>query len=126
MGKKIALAVLLLLVVGGAVLQNIYISGATQKLLASLQEVQSALQNDDFSAAADAADNLAAEWDKEQKLFEALFEHKEVDSISASMKSLQSFCRSGAKKDALSVVSEASFYIEHIKGIDSLGWENVF
>jgi hypothetical protein len=126
MGKKITLAILLLLVVGGAVLQNIYIKGTTEKLIDSLKSVETALGEGDLSEASAAADEFGTEWEKEKKLFEALFEHDEVDIISASVKSLQSYCRTGARDEALACVSETIFYIEHIKEIDTLGWENIF
>ncbi len=126
MVKKIALAVLLLLAVGGAVLQNIYIHNATDELVANLEKVKTALEKDDIDAAIKAADEFNSEWDEKKSSFEAFFEHKEVDSISSTAKSLQSYCRSGSKEEALAHVSAAMFYVEHIRDIDTLSWENVF
>jgi hypothetical protein len=124
--KKITLAVLLLLMVGGAILQNIYVNNATEELTKDLERVKSALDADDYTAAAAAADEFMANWDREKDKFEAFFEHKEVDSISASAKSIQSLCYSGSKKDALSRIAEEMFYINHIRDIDALNWANVF
>lgn len=126
MAKKIVLAVLLLLVVGGAVLQNIYIGSATEELTADLERVKAALEEGDLNAAAAAADIFSSKWEKKKSSFEAFFEHKEVDSISSSAKSLQSYCHTGPKEEALANVSAAIFYVEHIRNIDTLGWENVF
>lgn len=126
MAKKITLALLLLLMIGGAILQNIYVDNATQDLTQDLKKVQSALEADDFTAAAGAADTFCANWEKEKSKFEAFFEHKEVDSISAAARSLQSLCYSAAKEDALSHIAEELFYINHIRDIDTLGWENIF
>lgn len=126
MGKKIVLSILLLLVIGGSILQNIYISGTTEELTDSLKIIRAELDINDLSSASDAADSFCEEWEKHKRLFEALFEHKEVDSISATVKSLQSYCKTGFKEEALANIEEAIFYIEHIKEIDSLGWENVF
>lgn len=126
MGKKIALAVLLIIVVGGAVLQNIYINGATKELVSDLESVKTALEKNDINAASDAADEFNTKWDKKRSAYEAFFEHKEVDSISSSAKSLQSYCHTGSREEALADVAAALFYIEHIKDIDAFGWENVF
>lgn len=126
MVKKIVLAILLLLVVGGSVLQNIYINNSTDELTADLEKVKAALESDDLSAAAAAADIFNSKWEEKKNSFEAFFEHKEVDSISSSAKSLQSYCHTGSKEEALANVSSAMFYVEHIKDIDKLGWENVF
>jgi hypothetical protein len=126
MGKKIVLAVLLLLVVGGSVLQNIYINNATDELTADLIKIRTALEEDDLPAAAKAADEFNTKWEEKKSPFEAFFEHKEVDSISSSAKSLQSYCQTGKKEEALAHVAAALFYVAHIKDIDTLGWENVF
>lgn len=126
MGKRIALAVLLLLVVAGAVLQNIFVSGATESLTDSLKTIKAALEKEDYPAAVAAADKFSEEWEQKKSLFETLFEHKEVDTISASAKSLQSYCHTASKEEALAGISESLFYIEHIKDIDTLTLENVF
>ncbi|MGE5495644.1 MAG: DUF4363 family protein [Burkholderiales bacterium] len=126
MAKKIMLALLLLLMIGGSILQNHYVDNATMELTRDLEQVKTALENDDFALAAEAADTFCANWEKEKRKFEALFEHKEVDSISAAAKSLQSYCHTGAKEEALAHISAAAFYINHIKDIDTLEWENVF
>ena len=126
MARKITLALLLLLMVGGSILQNHYVDNATQELTRDLEQVKTALENDDFTLAAAAADMFCANWEKEKRKFEALFEHKEVDSISAAAKSLQSYCHTASKEEALAQISEAAFYINHIKDIDTLQWENVF
>lgn len=126
MVKKIILAVLLLLVIGGSVLQNIYINNATDELMADLEKVRSALEADDIPSAAAAADVFSSKWEEKKSSFEALFEHKEVDSISSSAKSLQSYCHTGEKEQALANVAAALFFVEHIKDIDTLSWENVF
>jgi predicted nucleic acid-binding Zn-ribbon protein len=126
MVRKIVLAVLLLFVVGCAVLQNIYINNTTEELTAGLEKVRTALEEDDLQAAAAAADVFNTEWEEKKASFEAFFEHKEVDSISSSAKTLQSYCHTGQKEEALAHVAASIFYVEHIRDIDKLGWENVF
>ena len=126
MGKKIALAVLFILVVGGAVLQNIYINNATEELIYDLENVRTALEQNNMAVAAVAADKFNTNWEEKKSAFEAFFEHKEVDSISSAAKTVQSYCYTDSREEALAHVSAAQFYIEHIKDIDTLGWENVF
>jgi hypothetical protein len=55
MAKKIMLALLLLLMIGGSILQNHYVDNATMELTRDLEQVKTALENDDFALAAEAA-----------------------------------------------------------------------
>jgi hypothetical protein len=126
MGKKITLTVLLLLVLAGTLLQYSYIKSATEKLTRKLDAVQSALASDDASSAIDAADAFCTTWEKEKNLYQMLFEHDEVDVISATAKSIDSYCRSEDTAHALAEIATIRYYIEHIKEIDSLSWENIF
>lgn len=126
MGKKITLFILLILIICAVVLQNLYVCNATNELTADLKNLQSALESDDHSAVQKAADNFYQNWGKEKSHFEAFFEHKEVDTISATAENIKSLCYSGSKEDALSSIAEEIFYVEHIRDIDRFGWENVF
>jgi hypothetical protein len=126
MGKRITLAILLALTIGAVVFQNIYVCNATKKLTADLEQIQASLENDEYYSARAAADTFRDNWEKEKDKFEAFFEHKEVDSISATAESIRSLCYSGAKEEALSHIAAELFYIEHIREIDTFGWENVF
>ena len=122
----VIVAALLLFIIAAAVLQNLYVSGTTEKLDEKLDKVKQALQKEDFVTARNAADDFCALWEENKDIFEALFEHSEVDEISANAKSIQSLCHSGEKHQALSFVASEVFYINHIREIDTLGWENVF
>ena len=126
MGKMVVVTALLLVIIAAAVLQNIYVINATEKLSAKLENIKEALEKEDFSTAEKTSDDFCALWDENKHTFEALFEHDEVDEISANAKSIQSLCHSGEKHQALSFVAAEIFYINHIRDIDTLGWENVF
>lgn len=126
MGKRITLAVLLILVLGGTLLQYIYIKNATEKLTGKLDQIQSALESDDMTGAVGAADAFCKTWEEEKNLYQMLFEHEEVDVISANAESIASFCRTGEAPHALADIAALKYHINHIKEIDSLRWENIF
>jgi hypothetical protein len=126
MGKKITLCILLILIIAAVVIQNIYVCSSTEELNSDLRNLQSALEKDDSISVRKAADTFYLNWEKEKKLFEAFFEHKEVDTISATAANIKSLCYSGLKEEALSYIAAEIFYIEHIRDIDAFGWENVF
>ncbi len=126
MGKNIALLVLLLLMLGGAVWQSVYIGQVTDDLTVSLEQVRVALKQKDAELALQKANEFNAHWEKEKSTYEALFEHKEVDTISAKSSSLTGLCTEDTVPEALSLVDEIVFYLDHIHAIDCMSWENIF
>jgi predicted Holliday junction resolvase-like endonuclease len=126
MAKRIAIIVLLIIIFGGALWQHIYISGATDKLASQLDKINDALNTEDFSTALNRAQTFKENWEKEKHLFETLFEHEEVDLISASTARLQQLCAESNKSEALAETAETLYYIKHIHEIDSVKWENIF
>ncbi len=125
MGKNIAMLVLLALMLCTAVWQGVYIDSATEALASRLEEIIAALDQSDTEKAAQAAYDFDDAWQRQKLSYEALFEHKEVDIISATSKKLPSLCTPSHSPEALAAAQEILFYIEHIRDIDHLGWENV-
>lgn len=126
MAKRIAIIVLLIIILGGALWQHIYVTDATEKLASNLDKINEALTVEDFSAALDGAQSFKENWEKEKPLFETLFEHEEVDLISASTVRLLQMCAQDNKSEALAETAETLYYIHHIHDIDSVKWENIF
>jgi len=126
MGKRIAMIALLVLVLGGALLQSLYIGSTTDDLLGGLDAIKTALDIGDTPASIKAADTFCDRWNKEKKMYETLFEHDEVDIISATAKSIQSYCVSGDTAHALADIAAVRYYIDHIRELDRLAWKNIF
>lgn len=126
MGKNIVLFVLLLLMLAGAVWQSAYVHRATDTLIAPLEQAIQALEQNDTEKAAQFADEFEAAWRQEKNTYEALFEHKEVDTISAYAKTLKSMCAPSTIPQAKALAGEMLFYVDHIRAIDCMGWENIF
>ena len=126
MAKKISIAVLFVLLIGGAWLQNAYITGTSEKLGALLTSVEQALENEDMQQAVSAADAFHESWEKEKQCFEALLDHDDIDMVSATSARLRSFCASGYREGALAETKALQFYIRHLSDLDSIGWENIF
>ena len=118
MGKRIVLLLLLALIIGGALLQNIYINKTATSLVNDLETIKNLLNKEDYQKAISEADEFVVSWEKEKKIFEALFEHKEIDIISATAKSIQSLCESNEKAHALSEIAAITYYFNHIMEID--------
>lgn len=126
MGKRIVLLLLLALILGGALMQNIYVTNVARDLIDDLEIIKMALEKEDYNNAISLADNFIISWEKEKKTFEALFEHKEIDIISATVNSIQSLCESKEQAHALSEIASVTYYFKHLIEIDSVDWENIF
>lgn len=126
MGKKIVIAILLVLILGGSLWQHIYITGATDKLGAELSGVSEALRDENYDKALSAAQTFSENWEKEKHLYETLFEHEEIDMISEHTKRLVELCSADYKAEALAETAATLYYIRHIHEIDSVKWENIF
>ena len=116
---------LILLLVGGVIWQSVYIKRHRQTA-DSLMQVREALKRGDADAALQKADEFNALWEQEKSTYEALFEHKEVDTISAKARSLPGLCTGSTLPQALSLTDEMLFLLDHIYCIDCLSWENIF
>ncbi len=126
MAKRIAIVALLIIILGGALWQHIYISGSTKELANFLNQINDALVAEDYPTALKNAQTFKDAWGKEKHFFETLFEHEEVDMISASTARLLQLCAEENKSEALAETAETLYYIHHIYEIDSVKWENIF
>ncbi len=126
MAKKITTAVLLLLLIGGALWQNIYINRATERTRMLLKPVVAALHEESWEKALASAKALDLSWNKEKRIYGAIIDHEELDLISATTVRLISFCKIQNLEGALSEAAAFDYYIEHLKEIDSVRWENIF
>jgi len=126
MGKKIIIFTLLALIIAAALVEYFYVDGASGRLIASLEKVQSALEAEDTAQAQTAAHEFSAQWDKEKQRLEALYEHNEVDVISATAQRIEVFCDGEDTVNALAEVSAGLFYVTHLREIVDVRWENIF
>ncbi len=125
MGKKIVIAALLLLIFTAALTEYFYVEGAAERLTEALKQVQIALEAGDAAAAQAASQNFSDQWDNEKQRLEALYEHEEVDVISATAERVETYCRAGDRVNALAEVSSGMFYINHLREMIGIRWENI-
>ena len=125
MGKKIVISVLLILILTAALVEYFYVKNTAEALTESLIHVQNALFLGDDDGAREAAQKFSGEWEAEKQRFEALFNHEEVDIISATAKRIESSCNAGDRDDALAEVAAGLFYINHLFEMIGVRWENI-
>ena len=125
MAKKITIFILLALILGGAILQHIYVTGATEQLKNDLHQVYIALKDEHYDKAMTASRTFSENWENEKRLYESLFKHEEVDLISAGAARITELCTHRDKAAALAETAETLYYINHIHEIDSVNLENI-
>ena len=125
MGKKAVIFVLLALIIAAALVEYTYVDGASNRLIAALEKVQSALEAEDTAQAQAAAHEFSTQWGKEKQRLEALYEHNEVDVISATAQRIEVFCDGEDTVNALAEVSAGLFYISHLREMVGVRWENI-
>ena len=126
MGKKIVICALLALVFAAAFIEYIYVARAEQRLRDTLARVQHALEADDTETAQTAARDFCKQWENEKQRLEALFEHNEVDVISATARRIEVYCDVGDTANALAEVTAGQFYVDHLREMTGVRWENIF
>jgi hypothetical protein len=125
MGKKIVIITLLALIFAAAIIESVYVAAAVKRLSTAMDNVQQALEADDAEAAKEAARELEVLWENEKKRFEALYEHCEVDVISATTRRIEVFCDEEDTVNALAEVTAGQFYIDHLREMIGVRWENI-
>jgi hypothetical protein len=125
MGKKIIILTLLALILAAAMVEYFYVDGASQRLTALLEDVKDALDAGDAAQAKTSARQFTAQWDDEKQRLEALYEHNEVDVISATAQRIEVFCDGEDTVNALAEISAGLFYVSHLREMIGVTWENI-
>lgn len=126
MGKKIIIFTLLALIIAAALVEYFYVEGASERLTAALENVQAALDAEDTAQAQSAAREFSGQWEKEKQRLEALYDHGEIDVISATARRIEVFCDGEDTVNALAEVSAGMFYVTHLREMIGVRWENIF
>lgn len=126
MAKRITTLCLLLLLVAGAVWQTVYINRVTENTKNLLEPVVAAINENDWEKANASAEKLNIAWNKQKRIYCAIIDHEEVDLISAAATRLNSFCRTQNAEGALSEAAALGYYIEHLRQIEQVRFENIF
>ena len=126
MGKKLVMGALLALIFAAALIEYLYVAGAEQRLGDALTRVEEALRDGDSGDARQAARGFSAQWATEKQRLEALFEHDEIDVISAMTRRIEVYCGEDDAVNALAEVTAAQFHVSHLREMTSVRWENIF
>ncbi len=126
MGKKIVIFTLLLIIIAAALVEYFYVDGASARLTVALEDVQTALDAEDTAQAKAAARAFNGQWEKEKQRLEALYDHGEIDVISATARRIEVFCDGEDTVNALAEVSAGMFYVTHLREMIGVRWENIF
>ena len=108
------LAVLLALCIGSSVL----LCRSTRESEAHLQEAAAALEADNFSAAANHAQQAKQAFDRRQELLSAFLSHEELDEIAIDFAELEVYGQEGSREEFRARCEALLFRLRHVAEMD--------
>ncbi len=124
--KCVTIAVVLLLLIGVCLAEQIMVYRYTQDALSETREVLSLIQTGDLSAAQKKAHALDRTWDEDAKKLEVLVDHRSTDDVRYALSKLLAALESGDNASSLIYAGELEGGIEHVYERQAVTLENMF
>ena len=121
---SVLLAVALVTAAGLGV--NRQLGMATDRLVAQIDRISAAIEQDDWDGAAGETDRLIAVWEQEACWWPIFFEHYEMDNIEFSMAKCKEYVACKNAPLSLGQLSEIRLMIEHMSRKEAVSLGNIF
>lgn len=118
--------ILTLLVIGFSWSSLKYLEASSEEILRQLEEVEKQVTNEQWQEAQQSLTRIIADWNKTNKHWKYLIDHREIDEIEMTVARLKSACQTREQSDALAELSVLQFYLMHIPAKESLLLRNIF
>ncbi len=126
MNRMIISAVAVLLVLVTATVGLISLKKSCEKLADALDEIKETAIEKDREKAKELTNKTIELWSKEEKIISLLIDHREIDEIEQTIKSLSVFARQNDMKRLEENSSVAAERVRHIIDKEKVSAENVF
>lgn len=126
MNRMIISAVAILLVLVTATVGLISLKKSCKKLADALDEIKETAIEKDREKAKELTNKTIELWSKEEKIISLLIDHREIDEIEQTIKSLSVFARQNDMKRLEEKSSVAAERVRHIIDKEKVSAENVF
>lgn len=126
MSRMIISGVALLLVIALATVGVISLNKSCEELATMLDEIQQTAINKDQEKAIELTNKAIKLWSKEEKVISLLVDHREIDEIEQTIKSLSVFARQDDMEKLEEKSSVAAERVRHIRDKEKVSPESVF
>ena len=122
--KKVIISIIIIV---GVILLNIITQGYTNKTSNEIRDNLTKIKNRvDEENIKEIAIYINKQWELKQKILSYYIEHNELEKISKSLVSMNSYFETGDNSSAIAELEEASFLLKHIENKYSFNLQNVF
>lgn len=126
MNRIIIAITALVLSVSAAGIGLFSLDSSCKKLGEELDEITAAAKNNDTENAYILTEQIIELWEKEDKKISLLVDHREIDEIERTIKSLPTLARQGSMERLEEQSSVAAERVRHIRKKEKISAENVF
>jgi len=123
--KKILIYSMLALLLGGAVLQNLYLENTIGQLLELTDEVEAHFVRNDQPKIAASMDRLHEAWEQAEPVLASLIDHDELDDIHIELSGLEQSLDSWHTDDVPAILARLKYNLNHIIETDRISLTNI-
>lgn len=126
MNRNIISLAALILVFSIALCGITLLDASCKKLSEKLDEIKISAENKDSENAVSLTENVLEIWEKEDKKISLLVDHREIDEIEQTIKSLPVLARQGNMEKLEEKSSIAAERVRHIREKEKISVKNIF
>ncbi len=126
MNRNIVSLAALILVFSIALCGITSLDASCKKLSEKLDEIKISAENKDSENAVSLTENVLEIWEKEDKKISLLVDHREIDEIEQTIKSLPVLARQGNMEKLEEKSSIAAERVRHIREKEKISVKNIF
>ncbi len=123
--KKILIFLILAVLIGGALFQNVYLDHTFSNLSALTADVKANYESGNMEETRSSMNTLYSTWEKTQPTLATLLEHEEIDNIHLEMSGLNVLIDTDNKKEIPSSIAKLQYLLNHIPETDSVSLSNI-
>ena len=124
--KWVTISVLAILLVAGAILQNIFLDEFSSRMRSACDDLQEVVADEDYAKAQDIFKNIENIWEHYSIYLGALVEHTEIDSIEEKLRSVKWGIQTQDEVQLPANISQLRYYCAHVHMVDAFSIRNIF
>ncbi|ABR50407.1 conserved hypothetical protein [Alkaliphilus metalliredigens QYMF] len=124
--KVVVITIIILIIFfAGSIWLSEYISQSTQKLVEQIEQLDEAIEEENWNEAQNNLNELSKEWEKTKKGWLIFLEHYEIDSIDIVLAKVGRYAALEERETALGELAHLKTLVEHVKEKSRLHITNI-